>query len=96
MLKSEKNIPLFLMLLPLFVIAGCSGIDLFGNDTGIVYILYDEIIPQSRVPIESVNQFLIEEGYTPSVVETYYMRSGYSVQKIYLGVDVDPSPTGRN
>ena len=91
--RREKQALKMFVVLPFFMIAGCSGMDLFGfgNDTGIVYILYGDIIHESRVPVD-VNQFLIEEGYTASVVETYYKRSGYSVQKIYIGVDVDPYP----
>ena len=74
------------------VVAGCSGVDLFGNDSGIVYVMYDTIIPQAPVPVDVVNTFLLREGYNSRVVGTYYQLNGYSIQKIYLGADVDPSP----
>ncbi|MYB66046.1 hypothetical protein F4X73_15250 [Candidatus Poribacteria bacterium] len=43
------------------------------------------------VPVDVVNAFLSQEGYTPQVIQTYYLTRR-SVQRIYLGTDVDPSP----
>ncbi|MDE0426711.1 MAG: hypothetical protein OXN25_17815 [Candidatus Poribacteria bacterium] len=45
-----------------------------------------------QVPVDEVNAFLLQEGYTASVLQTYYRKNGYTLQEIYLGVDVDPSP----
>ena len=71
-------------------IGGCSG---FGKDSGTVYILYAWIIPkEDHIPVDAVNEFLLQEGYTSRVMRTWYRENGYSVQKIYLGEDVDPSP----
>ncbi len=83
-----------LMLCVLIVFGGCSE-GLFGNDSGIVYVLYDSkvIVPKDdTIPVDAVNEFLLQEGYTSRVIGTWYRENGHSVQKIYLGVDVDPSP----
>ena len=74
-------------------VSGCSEYHLFGNNSGIVWVVYGKIIPsEDQIPIDAVNEFLLQEGYTAEVVETWYRENGQSVQKIYLGVDIDPSP----
>ncbi len=63
------------------------------NNSGIVWITYDSIIPSDDcTPVDVVNEFLLQEGYSSRVIKTYYWNNGYSVERIYLGSDVDPSP----
>ena len=64
------------------------------SDTGIVWVRYDKIIPKDDlIPADVVNEFLIQEGYaTSKVMDVWYQQNGYSIQKIYLGEGVDPSP----
>ncbi len=63
------------------------------SNSGIVWITYDDIVPKDNpIPVDAVNEFLLQEGYISEVVDTWYWQNGYSLQKIYLGVDVDPSP----
>ena len=74
------------------LVGGCSEYHLFGNDSGIVWVMYSKtVLSEDHIPIDAVNEFLLQEGYTSEVVETWYRESGQSVQKIYLGVDIDPS-----
>ncbi len=72
------------------LVNGCSE---YLSGSGIVWVGYSVITKDDRIPVDiAVREFLLQEGYTSRVIETYYGECGYKVQKMYLGSDVDPSP----
>ncbi len=60
------------------LIGGCSETESQKeNKSGIVWVVYGVIVPsEDRIPIHAVNEFLLQEGYTSQVIETWYRQNG--------------------
>ena len=86
-----------LHVLPLLAVL-CIGCSEYPSGSGIVWIQYDALTSlqtyhyiRDDIPVPVVNDFLIEEGYTPSVLETYYNSAGEGIEVIHVGEDTDVS-----
>ncbi len=75
-------------------VGGCS--ESFEDKPGIVWVQYTASISQQTnikddIPVDAVNQFLLEEGYTPKVLKTYFNEHKEIIEVVYLGWSIDPS-----
>ena len=107
-MRTSEAVLVFLIMSVICVINGCEKQPLrpsmIMGDTedvslyelGIIwvgyYLTFHQTDVEDDIPVAVVNDFLIEKGYTPKVVQTRYQVNGEVIEVIYIGSDIDPLP----